>query len=483
MQTFQRPFLKIIDEKLIDRVIDEAFHVLQTVGIRVELPEAVKLLDDAGGIPKENGRIRAPLALVEKCLESAPKSMMIYDRDGNPALDLAGDAIHFNPGSSALKIYHWQTQRYEKPVTTDLVRLAQLTHFLPYIQAQSTALVPADVPDEIADRYRLFVALQHSTKPVITGTFSTDGFAVMKEMLRVFRNSDQELAQKPLAIFDCCPTSPLKWSALTCRNVLECAQSGIPAEIVPMPMIGATAPGTLAGALVQITAENLSGVVLCQIANRGAPVIWGGSPTAFDQRFGSTPMGAMESMMINAANAAVGKKMGLPTHAYMGLSDSRFIDAQSGLEAGIGAVMAALSGVNVISGPGMLDFQTAHSPEKLVIDNEICGMALRLTQGVQLRVAAFTEDLFGNIDDGEHFLTSARTLQWMREEFDYPSEIISRTSESDSKDTIGDRAHRRIQFILKENDPPECTVDQLKALRDIMTFYAREYGMQLLPEL
>ena len=192
-----------------------------------------------------------------------------------------------------------------------------------------------------------------------------------------------------------------------------------------MGMTGATSPVTIAGTLVQHVAENLCGVVICQLANKEAPVIFGGSPCSFDMRKGTTPMGAIETMMIDAGYAQIAKHLELPTHAYMGLSDSKLNDSQAGLETGIGAVLAVLAGVNVISGPGMLDFESCQSLEKLVIDNEICGMALRLVQGIEQRDEELALPLFEGFSAGTQFLTMPHTRRWYREEHIFP-DIIDR---------------------------------------------------------
>jgi trimethylamine--corrinoid protein Co-methyltransferase len=303
-------------------------------------------------------------------------------------------------------------------------------------------------------------------------------------MLITIRGTAENLRQKPLAIFDCCPSPPLKWSNLTCQNLIDCARAGIPAELVSMPLTGATSPGTLAGALVQHSAESLSGVVIHQLAHTGAPIIWGGSPAAFDMRHGTTPMGAIETMMIDSAYASVGKYLGLPTHAYMGLSDAKLLDAQSGLETGIGAILAALSGINVISGPGMLDFESCQSLEKLVIDNEICGMALRLVKGIELREGV-SNDLYGDIYDGDHFLTSEHTIRWLREEFYFPSEVFDRANyqtwlATDGR-SIGERARQKAQQILRQEPPPPLDEPVVNELAQIMLKDAMKYGMEKLP--
>jgi trimethylamine--corrinoid protein Co-methyltransferase len=266
--------------------------------------------------------------------------------------------------------------------------------------------------------------------------------------------------------------------------LIDCAKAGIPAELVSMPLTGATSPGTIAGALVQHAAESLSGVVIHQLAHPGSPIIWGGSPAAFDMRHGTTPMGAIETMMIDSAYAKIGKYLGLPTHAYMALSDAKLLDAQAGFETGMGAVIAALSGINVISGPGMMDFESCQSLEKLVIDNEICGMALRLVKGIELR-DNFSEDLFGNIYDGEHFLTSSHTVKWLREEFYFPSEVIDRANYQmwlsvDGK-SAGERAHEKVNEILSQAEAPQLESQIKRELETIMKRDAKKFGMKKLP--
>ncbi|MBW2278869.1 MAG: trimethylamine methyltransferase family protein, partial [Deltaproteobacteria bacterium] len=123
-------------------------------------------------------------------------------------------------------------------------------------------------------------------------------------------------------------------------------------------------------------------MVISQSSNPGTPVLYGGSPAIFDMRYETTPMGAIETMMIDCAYNEIGTVLGMPTQAYISLSDAKQLDSQAGLETGVGATLAALSGINNISGPGMLDFESCHSLEKLVLDNEICGMMHRLLRGI-----------------------------------------------------------------------------------------------------
>jgi trimethylamine--corrinoid protein Co-methyltransferase len=322
---------------------------------------------------------------------------------------------------------------------------------------QSTCVVPADVPKERADKQRLHLALMTGRKAVITGTFADASFGAMIDMLVCVRGSRKALAKKPLAIFDCCPSPPLKWSELTCRCLVDCARLGVPAELVSMPLTGATAPVTLLGAVVQHTAEDLSGVVIHQLAKAGSPIIYGGSPSGFDLRKGTTPMGAIETMMIDSAYAQVGKHLGLPTHAYMALTDAKTPDWQAGMEGGMGAVLAALAGVNMISGPGMLDFESCQSLENLLLQNEACGMAHRLVKGMARRDSVMALDLLKEGLAAGHFLSLDHTRKWSRREFYFPGPAIDRVEglqwqKSDGK-TATERAHDEVERILAGAEP------------------------------
>ena len=231
---------------------------------------------------------------------------------------------------------------------------------------------------------------------------------------------------KPLAIFSCCPTAPLKWSHATSANLMDCARAGIPVEYIAMPLSGFMAPVTLVGTLVQHTAETLSGIVLTQLVRPGAPALFGGSPAAFDVRYETTPMGAVETMMTDCAYSEIGKYLGLPTQAYIALSDAKLLDAQAGLETGVGATLAALSGINSVSGPGMLDFESCQSLEKLVLDNEICGMVRRMAAGIEAREDFPARPHFEELLRDKHLLIAKHTRKYLRKEHFFPGPVIDR---------------------------------------------------------
>jgi len=483
-----RPGIQFLDQSTADQIIREGFALLEDPGILVENRAALDLLEAADArVNRTTQIVRIPEELARQALQTCPSTFQLFDLHGNPAVHYGGSAVHFDPGSAALEVLDSRTQRRRTPVTEDLIRLVKLVEGLPQLDAQSTAMVSGDVPEEIGDLYRLYLALNYMSKPIVTGAFRVDTWAVMLDLLTTAAGGLKQLQQKPLAVFDVCPSPPLKWSDLTCQNLIDCARHLVPAELVSMPLTGATAPVTLAGAVVQHTAECLSGVTISQLARPGAPIVWGGSPSAFDMRQGTTPMGAVGTWMIDCAYAEIGQALDLPTHAYLGMSDAKVVDAQAGLESAGGALLGALAGINMISGAGMLAFENCQSLEKLVLDAEFIGMVKHLIQGIQIRDQPIAQELIAEVGHGSGFITHDHTYRWFREELYLPSDLIDRHPpeiwEEKGSLTALDRAQNRVEDLVSSWESSPLTEELRKELREITAAAAASFGMDRLPEL
>jgi trimethylamine--corrinoid protein Co-methyltransferase len=335
-------------------------------------------------------------------------------------------------------------------MAADLATIVRVADALPAYDAVSTSIVAHDVPTEIGDLYRVFICLAWSGKPIVTGAFSPRGSEVMIDLLAIDAGGRAALAEKPRAVFDVCPSPPLKWSEFACRNVMDLARAHVPAELISMPLTGIASPVTLIGAIVQHAAETLAGIVLHQLAEPGAPIVWGGAPAIADMRSGVTPMGAIETAMIDAGYAAVGKSLGVPTHAYMTASDAKVVDAQAGLESGMTALVGGLAGIDMISGPGMIDFLLAQSAEKLVIDAEIIGMVQRLLRGIGTPTETLATGAFAAAGADLQFLELTETRRLFKGEQYLPSKIIDRNSRQGWADQGGLDAYGRAKLRVRE---------------------------------
>jgi trimethylamine--corrinoid protein Co-methyltransferase len=483
-----QPAIKLLSDDLLQRVLDEAFQLMLEPGIKVQSQEARDLLGSAGArVDVEREVVSITESVVRQALATTPSEFYLYNLAGEAVVRYGGDAVHFDPGSSGVSILDPETLEHRSSRTPDLLRLVKVAEMLPQYDAQSTAVVCNEVPKEIGDLYRLYLVLLHSAKPVITGAFSTRTGESMYDMLAVLSGGRQELVKKPRAVFDVCPTPPLVWSHFGAQNLIDLARAGVPAEIVSMPLAGAGAPVTLLGSVVQHAAECLSGITIHQLARAGSPIVWGGAPAIFDMRQGTTPMGAIETAMIDASYAQVGKSLGVPTHTYLGASDAKIVDAQAGMESGISAVIGALAGINMISGAGMLDFLACQSAEKLVVDAEAIAMAKRLLAGVQVQTETLATGLFAGINFKADFLKQKATRQLFPKEQYLPSPVIDRHSqrgwqEQGGLDTFA-RAKVRVQELLASYQPPQIEETQSRELRQMVERLARQAGMDRLPEM
>jgi len=481
-----RPTVRFLGDALVRQIVAEARAILCDLGVEIHNPGVLALLGDHGA-RVDLAATRAFLTddVIDRAIATVPHGFHLYDVPGQAASDLSGDHVHFTPGSAAISVLDHEAPTTRPPTTDDYVRYAKVTSQLGHIAFQSTALVPSDVHQNISDSYRLYLNLMFGEKPCVTGAFTIDAFTIMRDLQIAIRGSEAELRAKPLAIFSCCPTAPLKWSDVTSQNVVDCARSGIPVEYVSMPLTGFVAPVTLVGSLIQHTAETLSGIVISQLTNPGTPALYGGSPAVFDIRYETTPMGAVETMMIECAYAEIGKSLGLPTQAYMALSDAKLLDAQAGLETSMGATLAALTGINSVSGPGMLDFESCISLEKLVLDNEICGMALRLIREIEPREDFPALPRFEELLAEKHLLIADHTRRYLKQEIHFPGPAIDRANRArwhaEGGRTLGARAHAEVEKLLARYQPSSLPDDTRAELTRLMRHEARRWGMDTLP--
>ncbi|UCC78685.1 MAG: trimethylamine methyltransferase family protein [Candidatus Zixiibacteriota bacterium] len=483
-----RPTVRFLEDKLIEKIISEARTLLRELGVEINNDFVLSLLGDHGAkIEKEKKRAFYTDDIIDKSLKYAPSSFQLYDSSGGQAVDLSGYNVNFTPGSAAINILEYESNMIKRPVTSDYIRYAKLMQSMDNIASQSTCMIPSDVPEKISDSYRLYLSLLYCEKPVVTGTFTIEAFEVMKDMQLSVRGTEKALREKPLTVFSCCPTAPLMWSDVTSQNLLDCARYSIPVEYISMPLSGFMAPVTLVGTLIQHTAETLSGLVISQLTNPGTPVLYGGSPAVFDIRYETTPMGDIGTMMIDCAYNEIGKHLGLPTQAYTGLSDAKQLDAQAGLESSMGATLAALAGINNISGPGMLDFESCFSLEKLVLDNEICGMVFRLIEGIEPREDFPSLPLFEEFLKERHLLIADHTRKFLKDEIYFPQTVIDRANRSRWQEegglTLKERAHNMLEKRIAEYRPIELSPNTANDLTKLMEAEARRYGMDSPPEL
>src|SRR5689334_1985389 len=422
-----RPRLRVLEAPLISSIVDEAKRILAEVGIEVRGKGLRQRLLDHGLPQTPDGRVLFPAHVVEQAIETAPKSFVLHDRDGNPHADLGGDRVHFVPGSSGLKVLDHRTGEARLADTadfTDYVRLADGLEHIPYLATAFST--NNDIEAQVSDAWRLYLVLTNTKRPVVSGAFTEHGVERMVEMMSLFRRDRADLIARPMSIFTITATGNFRYSEDSCQNLVDCVEAGIPVEIVPVTLMGLIAPVTLVGATVFHTIDVLAGITMAQVIRPVAPVLFGGAPATFHMKVASSPMAAIEALQLDVAYVAVAKSLGLPTQSYMALSDAKTLDAQAGAETFGSALLAALAGVNSVSGPGMLDFLLVFSLPKLVFDDAMVGQVLHFVRSARELDDLPVNELIDQLMADQHLIMAPHTLSHWPDELLLPSTLIDR---------------------------------------------------------
>ena len=456
-----RPTLNIISEDLITKIVEEATRILAETGMDIRghaLRE--RLLEHGLKTDSSGKRVLFPADLVERAIETAPESFTLYDRDGNHHAELGGYNVNFVPGSSGLKILDHRTGNTRLSDSKDFVEYVRLADGLEHIGYLATAFsTNKDIEPQVSDAWRLYMSLVTSKRSVASGAFSEDGVPRMVEMLRLFRSDEAEMIRKPQSIFTITATGNFRYGEDSCQNLLDCVEAGIPIEVVPVTLMGLIAPVTLVGALVFHCVDVLTGLTMAQIIRPGHPVLFGGAPATFHMKAASSPMAAIEAQRLDCAYVAIAKWLGLPSQAYMALSDGKVLDAQAGGETFSSAMLAALAGVNSVAGPGMLDFVLTFSLPKLVLDNEFCGQALHFVRETGELEDLPTADLVADLMNEDHLITSPHTLKYWPQELYLTDPVLDRMNrdswvEAGSR-SLNERACEQVEIRLANYQPFE----------------------------
>ncbi|MFN8505867.1 trimethylamine methyltransferase family protein [Kouleothrix sp.] len=472
-----RPSINVISAELIGQVLDEAKRILAEIGVEVRGPALRQHLLELGLAERDTAgdglRVLFPPDVVDRALASAPREFLLYGRDGQPHATIGGDHVHFTPGSSGLKILDHRSGETRPASTRDFVEYARLCDGLEHIANLATAFSTNDIEPQVSDAWRLYLALTNSRKPVVSGAFTEHGVPRMAELMQLFRRDRADLIARPMSIFTITATGFFRYGEDSCQNLLDCAAYGIPIEIVPVTLMGLIAPVTLVGATVFHTADVLAGVVMAQLVKPGTPVLFGGAPATFHMKTAQSPMAAIEALYLDVAYVAVGRALGLPTQSYMALGEGKFIDAQAGAETFGGALLAALAGVNSVSGPGMLDYVLTFSLAKLVLDDELCAQALHFTRELAVKDDLPTLDLVRGVLAEKHLLTHEHTLKHWPGELYLPGPLYDRTNREQFAKAGGHeliaRANaevdRRLAAFVSPATDPAAEAEMLRIIR------------------
>lgn len=449
--------LKTVD---IERIHSFSLQVLEKIGVKVESEEFLTLFAKAGAkASKKNKVVTLSKEMVEEALEKVPSRVVLYGRDEKHTLDLSDNRVYLGTGGAAVNIIDLEVGRVRSPTLNDLSNLARLVDYLENIHFFLRPVVATDISKEILDVNKYYVALANTAKHVMASCYSATSVDDICKMASIIAGGEDELHQKPFISFiTSWMVSPLKLDVGTTKVLKKVIEHEIPVALSTAPAAGSTAPATLAGTLVQVHAEELFGIVLTQILKEGAPILYGPVPACANMQNMAYLGGAIESGLLNAACVQMAKHIHVPIYTDAGLTDSKLSDIQAGYEKAFNILQVALAGGNYIHhGAGMLESMLTVSFEQFVIDNDICGMALRALKGIEVDEDRLAFDIIEKVGPGGNYLTQPHTVKYARSDEYFLPKVADRKGRSTwektgAKDTR-EKAKEKVKEILEEHHP------------------------------
>jgi len=298
-----------------DKIHDATLEILSKEGIKTNCKSALEIFD-AGGcdVDAKNGRVRIPARIVESAVDSAPSNILFAARDGEKDFTMGGNAVHFCNFSKGVNVVDLYTGEYRASKMEDQKNVALLVDALEQYDLLDVAVETRDMPDEIANIASYETMVTNCGKHSGQSAHNMRESEIMIEMAAVVAGGKDNLRKRPITSTVVCPTSPLTISNETTEPIIAYARNGVPCTVLSMVMAGSTAPVTLAGTLVIHNAEVLSGIVLGQLTNKGAPNLYGSSTTILDLRTAAVTVGCPELAMLGAAVAGLSRYYNLPSY-------------------------------------------------------------------------------------------------------------------------------------------------------------------------
>ena len=450
--------LQLLNQQDLKRIHDATLTILEETGVKFNHAGALAIFQDAGLHIDEDKVVYFPAQMVEDSIKKAPSQ---WDRIGldpeQKVAKMGQGQLNMSPGSTVLNVFDLQTGQKRPGRVRDIVDFSRLGDALPNFYLGNGVVWAQDVAAGIFPAVYFEALVKNCGKPHPGGDILSPQIGADLMLLsEIVLGGKEGMKEKKTFAFSGCPTNALEWGEPT-EAFLWAAEYGLPSNILITPFAGSMTPVTLAGSLVQGNAEILSIVVLTQLINPGAPVIYAPYPGIMDMRFGNHSWGCPEAALMSAAFGQLSHWYGLPCDTIAGASDSKAPDAQAGLEKMMVVSLPALAGSDSVTlFGGLLELDDSACYAQLVIDNEVAGNILRLCEGIQITDETLALDVIGKVKHGGNYMDNEHTFKFFRTEH-YDPQLCDRRSpetwrHSGSKD-MSERAREEAIRILDSHYP------------------------------
>jgi trimethylamine---corrinoid protein Co-methyltransferase len=464
-------YQEILTQDDLGGIHETAMRLLSEVGVDFPYQPAVAIFRQHG-IRTERSRVHLTERQVTDALATVPATFTIAARNPQRSVDIGGGRPVLAPGYGAPFLIDLEEGK-RAPTMEDYHRLVKLAHALPNMDMSGHLLVePSGVAAGTAAARMLYAHALHSDKPFIG---STAGVAGAEQTLEIGRILFGPL-DRPVTIGLINSLSPLAYSTEMLEALVTYARARQPVIIAALMMAGSTGPVTLAGVLSAQTAELLAGIVLAQIISPGTPVVFGSTSTNIDMRSGALAIGSPELSSMVVAHGQMARHFRLPCRSGGALTDASYPDAQAGFESMMSLLTTFNSGIDVVlHAGGILGSYLGFSYEKLVLDDEMCGMVRRLYTGIAVEPATLAYDVIASVGPGGNYLMEAHTVKRCRKEFWRPSLCDRSGIEAwmqAGRPTAADRARARWQALVAEHEDPSLDSTTKRQLDEFLRKHA-----------
>jgi trimethylamine--corrinoid protein Co-methyltransferase len=458
-----KPNISFLSDEAKDEIHQAALRLLNEVPMEVHHEEALELLKGAGCSPQDDRFVTIPESLVQQSIEKAPENISMYDRLGNPAMDLGGHRSYFGTGSDLIYSFNSETNQRHQCVLEDVGTAARVADALPNIDFIMSFAHPSDIAPQRSYLLSFQAMAANSIKPIVCTAECRDDLSEIRQIALILRGNDDALRSQPYFILYVEPISPLKHPFDSVDKLLFCAENAIPAIYSPAPIAGSTAPMTIAGHVAQGMAECLFGLVIHQLKQAGAPFMMGMGPAVLDMSTAECSYNAPEYLLSYMAAVEMSHYYNLPNWGYAGTSDSQIPDGQATFEAGLETFLSTMAGSNLNHDVGYLDFGRTGSLEMLVIQDECIDQMRRIYRGIPISDEMLAVDVVREVGSQGDFLSHPHSLKHLRETQWRPT-LSNRLGfeawENAGKPSLLQRAKQKLKSILQEHAARPIPRDQ-----------------------
>lgn len=471
------PQFRILSDVKIEKLHLATLQILEKTGVTFSCQEALDLLGNAGADVSNPNRVKIPSYLIEQAIETAPKSIALYTREGEPAFVLNATAgSHFGAMPDSQDILDPRTQQRRPCYADDVAATARLIDALPNIEwLFSTGCNSTELGD-VAEKVSVLQAIMNTMKPVACAVSDVSSFREVLKICNIIAGGEERLRDKPFLIGASEPVTPLIQGKNALEKSLLCAEKGIPNFVFSMPMAGATTPASLAGALVLGNAECLSQLVVLQLKQPGAPVIFGSLPSVMDMRTTIFSYGAPELSLIVAALTEMSRYYRLPMFGTAGPTDARIIGVQAATEITYQVFMALLSGANLVHDVGLIYHATMQSPELTVLTDEIIDMVKVVVKGFEINEETLPLNLIDHVGPGGNYVSETHTLKHFRD-FWMPTIFDRSLADSESRKDCETLLNEKTLRLLDTHQPKPLSEDLIKEIKKVEKAWFDQSGL------